>query len=316
MSLFAEIRQAAEQVARTGRFVRSSADGVERLTAELAATEVGPTLDPARSGFGDDPLDLAYAITMNAINFGSGWFPVLKKRPGRSGYLSLAAALAERFENAGPWSAAELVKLDGPACALVLDQAGQAEAAPLMELYAEALRALGTFLERWDGRFEGPVEAADGSAERLVRLLAEMPFYRDVASHRGLVVPFYKRAQITVSDLAETFGGAGWGHFRDLDSLTMFADNLVPHTLRMKGVLLFVPELTARIDRGERLESGSPEEVEIRALGVYAVERLVRSLGEVGVTTTAHALDHRLWDLGQSASIKAVPRHRTRCTFY
>ena len=316
MSVFLEVRRAAERVATEARYVHLSEDGVERLTRELAVTAPAATLDPARQSLGDAELDLAFAITMNAINFGSGWFPELKKRPGRSGYLTLASALAERFEKAGPWSARELAQLGGAECAVTFGQESQHEAAPLMDLYAEALRALGVFLDRWDGRFEGLVEAAGGSAERLVGLLAEMPFYRDVAFYDGREVPFYKRAQITVSDLAETFGGQGWGAFEDLDSLTMFADNLVPHTLRMKGVLQLAPGLVARIDRGEFLESGSPEEVEIRALGVHAVEQLVASLAAAGVSTTAHALDHRLWDLGQSPAIKAVPRHRTRCTFY
>jgi len=316
VTLFLEVRRAAERIATEASHVHLSEAGVEELTRELAVMAPAATLDPARQSLGDAELDLAYAITMNAINFGSGWFPVLKKRPGLSGYLTLASALAERFEQAGPWSARELAKLEGADCAATLGQEAQPEAAPLMELYAEALRALGAFLERWDGRFEGLLEAADGSAERLVGLLAEMPFYRDVASYDGREVPFYKRAQITVSDLAETFGGEGWGAFDDLDSLTMFADNLVPHTLRMKGVVQLDPVLAARIARGECLESGSPEEVEIRALGVHAVERLVASLEAAGVSTTAHALDHRLWDLGQSPAIKAVPRHRTRCTFY
>ena len=39
---------------------------------------------------------------------------------------------------------------------------------------------------------------------------------------------FYKRAQIVASDLAL----AGVAEFDDLDRLTIFADNLVPHVLR------------------------------------------------------------------------------------
>ncbi len=38
---------------------------------------------------------------------------------------------------------------------------------------------------------------------------------------------FYKRAQIVASDLAL----AGVARFADLDRLTIFADNLVPHVL-------------------------------------------------------------------------------------
>ncbi len=53
----------------------------------------------------------------------------------------------------------------------------------------------------------------------------------------------------------------------------MFADNLVPHVLRLDGVLWFDPELVARIEHEELIEHGSPEEVEIRACAVHAVER-------------------------------------------
>ena len=64
----------------------------------------------------------------------------------------------------------------------------------------------------------------------------------------------------------------------------MFADNLVPHVLRLDGVLWFDPELVARIERGELIEHGSPEEVEIRACAVHAVELLVAA-----TWTGAHA---------------------------
>ena len=55
---------------------------------------------------------------------------------------------------------------------------------------------------------------------------------------------------------------------------------------------------------------------EVRAVAVDAVERLVAALEAEGTKTTAQALDYRLWSRGQSPTIKARPRHRTRCTFY
>ena len=88
-------------------------------------------------------------------------------------------------------------------------------------------------------------------------------------------MPFYKRAQLTAADLAVAFGGEGWGCYRDLDRLTCFADNLVPHVLRCAQVLVYAPSLARRIDAGELLAAGSPEEVEIRAGAVHAVERWV-----------------------------------------
>jgi hypothetical protein len=134
-------------------------------------------------------------------------------------------------------------------------------------------------------------------------------------------VPFYKRAQLTVADLAAALGGRGSGAFRDLDSLTLFADNLVPHVLRREGALVYDAPLAARIDAGELLAPGSPEEVEIRALAVHAVERMVAILreqtGAAAVeSATARRLDYLLWNRGQRPDIKAHPRHRARCVYY
>ena len=96
----------------------------------------------------------------------------------------------------------------------------------------------------------------------------------------------------------------------------MFADNLVPHVLRCRGVLRYDSGLLARIQAGDPLDVGSQEEVEIRAVAVEAVERLVRAVSERGRATSARALDGLLWNAGQDPKIKANPRHRGRCSFY
>jgi hypothetical protein len=143
------------------------------------------------------------------------------------------------------------------------------------------------------------VAEAGGSAERLAAdLAAGMPFFDD----RG----FYKRAQIVPSDLAL----AGVVELDDLDRLTIFADNLVPHVLRMDGVLRYEPDLAAHIDAGELLPPGGAER-EIRACAVVACEEIARRLG-----VAPRTLDHWLWNRGQSPQYKAVPRHRTRTVFY
>ncbi len=143
-----------------------------------------------------------------------------------------------------------------------------------------------------------------------------MPFFHDVARYDELEVPFWKRAQLTASDLAIAFEGRGYGFFEDLDGLTAFADNLLPHVLRLEGVLEYAGDLLERIERGEELASGSPEEVELRAAAVFAVEELVTVLRAQGVRATARELDHWLWHRGQQPRFKAYPRHRTRSVFY
>jgi len=187
----------------------------------------------------------------------------------------------------------------------------------LMDLFATALRDLGRYVgERFDGRFVGLVEAADASAEELARLLTAMPFFDDVEAYGELRVPFYKRAQLTAADLAIALDGQGLGRFVDLRQSTIFADNLVPHALRVDGVLVYDPELAARIDREELIPAGSPEEVEIRAGAVHAVELMVAALHTAGERITAHQLDYLLWNRGHEPLYKARPRHRTRTVYY
>jgi hypothetical protein len=125
-------------------------------------------------------------------------------------------------------------------------------------------------------------------------------------------VAFYKRAQLTSADLSTSRVAS----FRDLDRLTIFADNLVPHTLRMFGVLSYDLLLLQRIEREEELASGSEEEVEIRGCALHAVELLSAACARRGYAIAPHKLDLLLWSRGQSAAIKAKPRHRTRCTYY
>ena len=167
----------------------------------------------------------------------------------------------------------------------------------LMDLYARALRQLGDFLGERSAL--DVVEAAGDSAERLAESLARgMPFFDD----RG----FYKRAQIVPNDLTL----AGVARFDDIDRLTIFADNLVPHVLRVDGVLRYKPELAARIDREELLAPGE-EEREIRACTLHACELIAAELA-----VAPRTLDVWLWNRGQEPRYKALPRHRTRTTFY
>jgi hypothetical protein len=121
-------------------------------------------------------------------------------------------------------------------------------------------------------------------------------------------VPFYKRAQIAAADLHR----AGVSRFADIARLTMFADNLVPHVLRLDGVLGFAPKLVERINRQELIQAGSPEEIEIRACAVHAVELIVAA----GDGRYPAEVDEVLWNRGQEPRYKAAPRHRCRSKAY
>jgi hypothetical protein len=291
------VRRDCAEIAASARSVDIDSDDAARLADVLNGLTPSPepALDPERhylEGSGDDVT--AYLLTLDAINFGSGWFPTLRKRPGCSGYFTVAWALADHWRGAGSWSAEQLRRLDAGAVARVLGQDPDHE---LMALYARALNDLGAFLG--DRGVSEAVAAGGGSAQRLAsQLAAGMPFFDD----RG----FYKRAQIVGADLAL----AGVAAFDDLDRLTIFADNLVPHVLRVEGVLRYEPGLAARIDAGELLAPGVQER-EIRACAVHVCERIAGTLA-----VPPRVLDNILWNRGQQPRYKALPRHRTRTVFY
>jgi hypothetical protein len=290
MGLCDEVRASCAAIAESARHVAIDLDHVGTIEAGPA-----PELDPERHYLEGSAEKVAmFTLTLDAINFGSGWFPTLRKRPGCSGYYTIAWSLTERFRAEGPWSAGDLRALDAGTVADVL---GQERGHELMGLYADALRQLGAFLG--DRRALDAVAAAAGSAERLAeQLVAGMPLFEDAG--------FYKRAQIVSSDLAL----AGVAEFADIDRLTIFADNLVPHVLRVDGVLRYTPELAATINAGELLPPGERER-EIRACAVVACEAIAEGLG-----VPPRTLDNWLWNRGQEPRYKAIPRHRTRTTAY
>jgi len=285
-----EVRGECARIAATARSVCIDSD-------RLGSVDPGPpaALDPERHYLEGSREDVTFfTLTLDAINFGSGWFPTLRKRPGCSGYNTVASALTDSFRARGPWSPVALRCLSQAEVAEVL---GQDAGHELMGLYARALGELGAFMG--DRSALEVVAAASGSAQALARQLADgMPMFEDPG--------FYKRAQIVPSDLTL----AGVAEFSDIDRLTIFADNLVPHVLRMDGVLRYTPGLADRIDSGELLEPGR-EEREIRACAVHACELIAPRLG-----VEPRVLDGWLWNRGQLSRYKAVPRHRTRTTAY
>jgi hypothetical protein len=314
-----EVRAACAAVAAVATHVRIDTGGLAEYAAALPFESLqAATFDPQYHFHGEPADTVAYILTLDAINFGSGYFPYLRKRTDLSGYFTIAAALTDHFRQHGPLTAQSLATLTADDCRMIFEQ--PVDGGPIDELmayFAVALNELGHYLlDQFDGQPTALVASANHSAARLVGILAAMPAFRDVATYRGHSVPFYKRAQIVAADLALAFDGAGYGAFADLDQLTIFADNLVPHVLRVDGILRYDTALAARLAADELLPAGSEEEVEIRSAAIHAVELLVAACREQGRAVTARELDYLLWHRGLAPRYREVPRHRTRTIFY
>jgi hypothetical protein len=276
------VRRDCAAIAATARHVSIDPD---------ATVEAGGIsgLDPSLHFLEGPPEDVArYVLILDAINFGSGWFDELE---------TTTDALTEHLtahtrERGSPWTADELRALDAAA---VADTLGLDRGHQLARLYGAGLNHLGVFLGDRPA-LEHLGETAEDLAERLA---AGMPFFADRS--------FYKRAQIAANDLHL----AGVVSYPDIDRLTIFADNLLPHVLRMDGVLVYSDELAARIDAGEPLEPGSDAERELRGCAVHACEGLARRLG-----VTPALLDNWLWNRGQEPPYSERQAHITRTVYY
>ncbi|HEX5928327.1 MAG TPA: queuosine salvage family protein [Solirubrobacterales bacterium] len=303
-----EVRAACAWVAERAGVVQIELGAVEEYARALPEAEAPGDSDPAAPlGEADRETRAAFVLCLDAINFGSGWWPTIRKRPGLSGYSTVETGMVERFLGHGPWSITELIELDP---ADVADVLGQDPAHPLMEDFARSLRNVGAHVGvELGGRFARLVDAADGSALALADRLASWSSFADASEYEGRRVPFFKRAQLAAADLDR----AGVASFEDRGLLTAFADNLVPHVLRVDGVLRLDPALEGAIEAGELLEHGSPAEVELRACTVHAVELLAEA--SEGCLSPPE-IDALLWDRGRDPRYKALPRPRCRNTAY
>src|SRR3954449_5828781 len=155
MGLCDRVRENAAAIAQDARHVRIDLD-------RLGEIEPGPppSLDPERHFLEGSREDVAsYLLTLDAINFGSGWFPTLRKRPGCSGYYTVSWALADHWRRQGPWSNDDLRAMQRDTMA---DGLGQERGHELMALYAEALRQLGDWLGERPWRAPGEGARAGG----------------------------------------------------------------------------------------------------------------------------------------------------------
>lgn len=302
------VRAACARVAGRSREVKIDEAAIDAYARGLPEDPPSSGADPATQIVGGDrELRAAFAICLGAVNFGSGWWPTIRKRPRHSGYFTIAAGLAGRFRAAGSWPPEELAEITTEEIAAVV---GQEPEHPLMEQFAASLRNVGEHvLKDHGGLFTAVADAGAGSAVALAGVLAGWRSFADVSRYDGAEVPFFKRAQLVPTDLAR----AGVATMHDEGRLTAFADNLLPHVLRLDGVLRLDPGLAARIDAGVLLEHGSPEEVELRACAVHAVELLAAATER---RLWPAMIDSILWNRGGAPRYKAVPRPRSRNTAY
>lgn len=188
---------------------------------------------------------------------------------------------------------------------------------PLFEERLNILRTLGTVLVRsHNGYFCELIKEAGNNAEAMLDSIISLPYFSDFARYQKWAVLFHKRAQLLVSDIDHLRRVQGLEGLSDIDQLTAFADYKGPQVLRKKGILVYSDELADKVDNYVLIEAGSPEEVEIRANMIWAIEIMKQKLKPKFPDITSSDIDRLLWLEGQKKSSGDKPYHRTRTIYY
>lgn len=318
-----EVLETSEWVARKSLHVRIDEEALIRFCKELIRND--PPIPPWEEGihfFDGGIKTVAYFLVLDTLNFcfwplpGTPRWEITIASESLSGYYGLAASLKKAAVSGVPiWDAEYLSTLTRDGLEQVLDGRGELQ---LMGDRLCSLQELGRLLLcSFGGEAWKLVDAAGGSALELARLLARnLQSFKDEAVYLGKKVIFHKRAQILAADLFGSFRGKKWGGFSDMELLTAFPDYKLPQVLRHLGIFQYSEELARQIDSMSLIPAGSPEEIEIRANTVWAVELLRQELSRSGKKRRAYEIDWILWNLGQDDAFREKPYHRTVTIFY
>ena len=318
-----EVLETSKNVSDMSRDVLINRKELGRFVRKLLSRDIqSPQWDPSYHYRDDTEKTVFYLLILDTINF-CFWPPKGKKKwefdyqaESLSGYYALAASLKRALESNLPITDAQyLALLSMSRIKKLLGGKGELQ---LLEDRCKALNELGhILLEEYDGAACRLVEAAGNSALSLARVLAEkFSSFNDYSYYQGRKIFFYKRAQIFTADLYGAFNGKKWGYFTDMDKITAFADYKLPQVLRHVGVLRYSSKLKKKVDSGILIDPGCPEEIEIRANTIYAVELIRRELDLNGKSLKAFEIDWFLWNLGQENAYREKPYHKTATVFY
>lgn len=320
MSIFSKVRNTTKRVTKQSKFVKLNFNKLEKLAKQLNPKAIIDfyTYDGNFYFKGKNESLLNYVITLNAVNFGSGlsseW--KAKRKYKESSFKSVANALKQTIESGTALDMDFARNITKEQLAKMLDVDSEFK---LVQMFRDSLNELGKFVYSEYGSYSNLISSLNPRtrANDLIMLLSSnLSCYKDIVKYNGFDVFFLKRAQILANDIYLAFDGKSYGEMEDIDELTMFADNLLPHFFKVNGVLEYTPELEDKIKNEIKIPSGSMEEIEIRAFAVQCVEELRKILSKQALDIKSAQIDYYIWEQSQSAKYKSIPRHKTVTYFY
>jgi hypothetical protein len=273
----------------------------------------------------DDKTMIDYFLLINTINFaftdfqtGQKYAVVYKDTEWR-GSTGMCAAITKAIDKGIPM-------LEGGYLSSIPEKdmkdifSGSIEI-PMLADRLRIFREVGKILsEKYSGHFHNVVAASkrrlfDDGKGLVERLTSDFPSFDDSALYHGYTARFDKRAQLA--------GGMLCGYFQDrpifepgeADQLTVFADYVVPKTLRDLGILKYESSLAEKVDTRQLISKNSLEELEIRASTIHSCKKLVDRINEIRGEPFINSLhlDYKLWSEGRKTPGQ---HHLTMTTAY
>ena len=189
---------------------------------------------------------------------------------------------------------------------------------PLLEERWKILQEIGTIMfNKYNGGANNLIDETRSDAQKLLDLITQnFPSFQDVSRYKGKKVYFYKRAQLLVADIYQIFDGKSFGALTNVDKITACADYKLPQILRKLRILEYTTALAEKIDNKIEIPSNSPEEIEIRANNIWAVEFIKEEVKKRSPKIMSFEVNDHLWLATQEKFDDDKPYHRTRTTAY
>ena len=163
----------------------------------------------------------------------------------------------------------------------------------------------------------GPKKLYDNGEGLIERLTSEFPRFDDTSQYdEKYNIHFYKLAQLAFWGIHAELAGTGDFYIEDMQSMSAFADYIVPVALEVMKIVEYPEELRNKITNGEIIARDSLEEIEIRSTSLYITAKLTEEINKrrpAEKSIIIPQLDYRLWKQYHATH---RPHHLTITTMY
>ena len=161
----------------------------------------------------------------------------------------------------------------------------------------------------------GPKKLYDNGEGLIERLTSEFPRFDDTSQYAEKYnVHFYKLAQLAFWGIHAELAGTGDFYIEDMQSMSAFADYIVPVALEVMKIVEYSEELRNKITNGEIIARDSLEEIEIRSTSLYITAKLTEEINKRRPAEKSIIIPQLYYRLWKQYHATHRPHHLTNTT--